>query len=60
MRVNFAHPDYEVLARRFQRYAEAEYRGASPLYEQLAWSIAAAVRRTSFRASSQPRVSGQG
>jgi hypothetical protein len=36
-----ANPDYEALARRFRRFAEAECRGVSPLYEHLALSIAA-------------------
>jgi len=34
-------PNYEALSRRFQRFAEAECRGSSPLYEHLALSIAA-------------------
>src|SRR4029453_4066960 len=35
----YANPT-EALARRFQRFAEAEWRGASTLYEHLACSIA--------------------
>jgi hypothetical protein len=35
------HPDYEALAQRFQRFAETECRGVSPLYEHLALAIAA-------------------
>jgi hypothetical protein len=34
------HPNYEALSRRFQRFAEAECRGSSPLYEHLALAIA--------------------
>lgn len=34
-------PDYEAFARRFQRFAETECRGVSPLYEHLALAIAA-------------------
>ncbi len=33
-------PDPEAVARRFLRFARAEYQGASPLYEHLARSIA--------------------
>ncbi len=34
------HADHRAIAQRFLRYAEAEYRDASPLYEHLARSIA--------------------
>src|SRR5919108_248528 len=40
MRGPVVHPNYEALARRFQRFAEAECRGSSPLYEHLAAAIA--------------------
>jgi len=45
---------YEVLAQRFLRFADAEYRNASPLYEHLARSVANDTEMLALAAHAAP------